>query len=221
MAVLTINGDIIPNEYDEVYSFFGLDGTSPNGIRKAIAEKPEGEKLVVQINSPGGRVDAGQEIYSLLKERNDVEIQVIGMACSAASLIAMAGPCFMSEPAMIMIHNAASMAAGDYHEMEKEAEALKAVNEAIANAYVSKTGKPLEDILQLMDDETWIPTKKAVELGFADGIIPRETQATNYFGSSLAVTRDQIEAFRKEREDKSKNEKRKKAILDDLYRYGA
>lgn len=220
MATVVVNGDIVSNDMQEIYDWFGYDATSPNLIRNAIDSKPEGEKLIVQINSPGGLVTAGQEIYSMLRERNDVEIQITGMACSAASIIAMAGPCFMSEPSMMMIHNVSSQASGDYHDMQKTAETLKELNKALANAYVAKTGKDLKEVLKMMDNETWIPAKEAIEQGFADGFIPREDTAVNAFGSSPRITEDQIKTFQKAKAKEREDKARKDSLINDLYKYG-
>lgn len=219
MATLKINGDIIPSDYQEIYDWFDLEGTSPSKVQKAIDALDECEKLTVQINSPGGVVTAGQEIYSMLRALDNVEIQIVGMACSAASIIAMAGPCYMSEPAMIMIHNVSSSAAGDYREMEKTADTLKRINKALANAYEIKTGKSEDEILKMMDEETWLTAKDAIENGFADGYIEPNDDSTvlNSFGSGLSITKEQIEAFRK-RECEDKN--RKESLLNDLYKYG-
>lgn len=220
MAVLTINGDIVSNDYGPMYDYFGWDATWPAKVREAIDSKPEGEKLIVQINSPGGLVTAGQEIYSMLRERSDIEIQITGMACSSASIIAMAGPCYMSEPAMMMIHNVSSYADGDYHEMERTAETLKEINKALANAYVVKTGKDLKEVLKMMDTETWIPAKQAIESGFADGYIPREDNAVNAFGSGLRITKEQIKAFEDAKSKECNDKAQAKKLLDDLYLYG-
>lgn len=220
MAVLTINGDIVTNDYGPMYDYYGWDAVWPAKVREAIDSKSEGEKLIVQINSPGGLVTAGQEIYSMLRERNDVEIQITGMACSSASIIAMAGPCYMSEPAMMMIHNVSSYADGDYHEMERTAETLKEINKALANAYVTKTGKDLKEVLKMMDSETWIPAKEAIEQGFADGYIPREDNAVNAFGSGLRITKEQIKAFEDAKSKECNDKAQTKKLLDDLYLYG-
>ena len=220
MAVLTINGDIVTNDYGPMYDYYGWDAAWPAKVREAIDSKPEGEKLIVQINSPGGIVTAGQEIYSMLRERNDIEIQITGMACSSASIIAMAGPCYMSEPAMMMIHNVSSYADGDYHEMERTAETLKEINKALANAYVAKTGKDLKEVLKMMDSETWIPAKEAIEQGFADGYIPREDNAVNAFGFDLRITKEQIKAFEDAKSKECNDKAQTKKLLDDLYLYG-
>lgn len=220
MAVLTVDGDIISNDMQEIYEWFGISGTSPRKVREALDSKPDGENLIIQINSPGGLVSAGQEIYSMLRERNDIEIQITGMACSSASIIAMAGPCYMSEPAMMMIHNVSSYADGDYHEMERTAETLKEINKALANAYVAKTGKELKEVLKMMDSETWIPAKEAIEQGFADGYITREDTAVNAFGSGLSITKDQIKAFQEAKAKEREDNERKESLLNDLYKYG-
>ena len=219
MAVLTINGDITSNDMQEVYDWFGYDATSPMKVREAIQNNPAGEKLIVQINSPGGLVTAGQEIYSMLRERTDVEIQITGMACSAASLIAMAGPCYMSEPSMMMIHNVASQVAGDYHVMQKEAETQKQINAALANAYAMKTGKELKEVLKMMDSETWITAKQAIDEGFADGFIERADNTTNYFGGPR-VTEEQIKSFQEAKAKECDDKDRTNKLLDDLYLYG-
>jgi ATP-dependent protease ClpP protease subunit len=219
MATLKINGDIIPSDYQDMYDYFEIEGTSPSKVQKAIDALENGEKLTVQINSPGGVVTAGQEIYTMLRALSDVEIQITGIACSAASIIAMAGPCYMSEPAMIMIHNVSSQAAGDYHEMEKTADTLKRINKALANAYEVKTGKSEDEILNMMDEETWLTAKDAIENGFSDGYIEKadDSAMLNAFGTGLSITKEQIEAFRKrECEDKA----RKETLLNDLYKYG-
>lgn len=219
MAILKINGDIIPSDYQDMYDYFKIEGTSPSKVQKAIDVLENGEKLTVQINSPGGVVTAGQEIYTMLRALSDVEIQITGIACSAASIIAMAGPCYMSEPAMIMIHNVSSRAAGDYHEMEKTADTLKRINKALANAYEVKTGKSEDEILNMMDEETWLTAKDAIENGFSDGYIEKadDSAMLNAFGTGLSITKEQIEAFRKrECEDKT----RKETLLNDLYKYG-
>ena len=219
MATLKINGDIIPSDYQEIYDWFDLEGTSPSKVQKAINALEDGEKLTVQINSPGGVVSSGQEIYTMLRALSNVEIQITGMACSAASIIAMAGPCYMSEPAMIMIHNVSSWVAGDYREMEKTADTLKRINKALASAYEVKTGKSEDEILKMMDEETWLTAKDAIENGFSDGYIEQSGDSTvlNAFGSGLSITKEQIEAFRKrECEDKAI----KDSLINDLYKYG-
>ena len=107
-----------------------------------------------------------------------VTVKIDGIAASAASVIAMAGnEVRMSPVSMMMIHNPATIAWGDHTEMKKAMELLDAVKESIINAYVLKTGQSRAKLSHLMDSETWMDANKAVELGFADGILFSERNA--------------------------------------------
>ena len=220
MAVINIQGDIIPNDDKWIYDWFHMDATSPADVRAVLDTKPDGELLTVQINSGGGSVFAGQEIYSLLRGRDDVEIEVQSMAGSAASVIAMANKAYMSPLAMIMIHNVSMVgASGDHHDMKKNAEILQRMDEALASAYVEKTGRSEEEILKLMDRETWITANQAVEMGFVDGIKDDVPDMRNaIFGSSL--TDEMRQKAIKEKAEADRIEARKKELLKDLDSYG-
>ena len=129
--------------------------------------------ITVWINSPGGDVFAAAQIYNMLMEyKGDVTVKVDALAASAASVIAMAGTTVLMSPlAMMMIHNPITVAIGDSKEMQKAGEMLNEVKEGIMNAYEIKTGMDRKKISHLMDAESWFNAKKAVELGFADGIL--------------------------------------------------
>ena len=129
--------------------------------------------ITLWINSPGGDCIAAAQIYNMLSEYpGKVTVKIDGIAASAASVIAMAGDDVrMSPVSMMMIHNPATIAWGDHTEMKKAMELLDAVKESIINAYVLKTGHSRAKLSHLMDAETWMDANKAVELGFADGIL--------------------------------------------------
>ena len=129
--------------------------------------------ITLWINSPGGDCIAAAQIYNMLSEYpGKVTVKIDGIAASAASVIAMAGnEVRMSPVSMMMIHNPATIAWGDHTEMKKAMELLDAVKESIINAYVLKTGQSRAKLSHLMDAETWMDANKAVELGFADGIL--------------------------------------------------
>ena len=129
--------------------------------------------ITLWINSPGGDCVAAAQIYNMLSEYpGSVTVKIDGIAASAASVIAMAGnDVQMSPVSMMMIHNPATIAWGDHTEMKKAMELLDAVKESIINAYVLKTGQSRAKLSHLMDAETWMDANKAVELGFADGIL--------------------------------------------------
>lgn len=129
--------------------------------------------ITVWINSPGGDVFAAAQIYNMLMEyKGDVTVKIDALAASAASVIAMAGTkVLMSPVGLMMIHNPMTIAIGDSREMQKAGEMLDEVKESILNAYEIKTGLSRAKISHLMDGESWFNAKKAVELGFADGIL--------------------------------------------------
>lgn len=167
---ININGAIINSEDKWIYDWFGMPATSPQDIEKAILSA-DGEPLEVYINSGGGSVFAGSEIYSRLRNyTGNVNIHITGLAASAASVIACAAQSDISPTGMIMIHNVSSSASGDYNIMDKTSEMLKLCNEAVCNAYVTKTGMNKSALLELMNKETWLTAEQAIEMKFVDGI---------------------------------------------------
>lgn len=136
--------------------------------------------ITVWINSPGGDCVAAAQIYNMLANyKGKVTVKIDGIAASAASVIAMAGETVLMSPvSMMMIHNPATVAFGDHTEMEKAIEMLEGVKDSIINAYALKTGLSRAKLSRLMDAETWMDATKAVELGFADGIITRDAFPT-------------------------------------------
>ena len=119
--VLKINGDIVPNDMKEIYAWFGLDCSCPNDVHGALEALPEGDRLEIKINSNGGYVEAGKEMYTTLRNRNDVDIEVESIAASAASMIAMAGHSTISPVGMLMIHDVSATASGNKRDMKKMA----------------------------------------------------------------------------------------------------
>lgn len=172
MARVNIKGPIVSNSDYSIYEWFGIEATCPKIVHDAI-EKANGEDLEVIINSGGGSVFPASEIYTALRDyAGNVIVKIVGLAASAASVVAMAGTkVLMSPTAQMMIHNVTTYAEGDYRDMEHTAEILKNANDTIANAYRLKSGKTQEELLALMDDETWMDAKKAKELGLIDEIM--------------------------------------------------
>lgn len=167
---IDIKGTIIPNDYAWIYDYLEWDYTAPKTVQ-VIIDKANGEQLDVYIDSGGGDIFAGSAIYSALRSyKGAVKIHVTGLAASAASVIACAGESDIAPTAMVMVHNVSTETHGDYHDMDKSSETLKKANKAIAAAYVEKTGMSEEEALALMDAETWLPAKEAVEKGLIDKI---------------------------------------------------
>ena len=151
-------------------SFWG-DEVTPKAFREEL-EADSGD-ITVWINSPGGNVFAAAEIYTMLRDYpGTVTVKIDAVAASAASVIAMAGnKVLMSPVAMLMIHDPSTIAMGNARDMEKAISTLNEVKESIINAYAFKTGLTHNRIAKLMENETWMNAKKAVELGFADEIL--------------------------------------------------
>ena len=133
--------------------------------------------ITVWINSPGGDCVAAAQIYNMLSNyAGKVTVKIDGIAASAASVIAMAGDAVLVSPvSMMMIHNPATIAWGDSTEMQKAIAMLEEVKESIINAYEIKTGLDRKKLSKLMDAETWMDANSAVEYGFADEIMQRNT----------------------------------------------
>lgn len=151
----TDSGDIVPTE-----------------IKNALQDAA-GKELEVHIHSPGGDAYAGFAIYSLFKAYTGKKVMIIdGIAASAASIIAMAADELkVSSAGMLMIHNAWSMSWGNHNDLRKSADDLEKLSNNGAKLYQHKTGKTLEEIKQLMDDETYMNADEALELGFVDEIL--------------------------------------------------
>ena len=152
--------------------------------------------ITVWINSPGGDCVAAAQIYNLLMDyKGRVTVKIDGIAASAASVIAMAGTEVLMAPTSLMfVHNPLTVAIGDTEEMQKAIAMLDEVKESIITAYELKTGMSRAKLAHLMDAETWMNAQKAIELGFADGILTRESErvsdltVNSYQFSRRAVT---------------------------------
>lgn len=172
---ISIRGPIVSSNQHRLYQFYGMEATSPRSVADAL-EKGNGERAEVEINSGGGEIFAASEIYTALRNyAGGVHIRIVGLAASAASIIAMAGESEMTPTGMMMIHNVQSSADGDYRQMEHTAGVLRDANHAIISAYVAKTGRPEAEIAAMMDAETWITAERAVELGLVDRVMQPDT----------------------------------------------
>ena len=153
------------------------DGVTAKRIAGALRTIGDGD-VVVNINSPGGDMFEGLAIYNLLREHpGNVTIKVLGMAASAASIIAMAGDeVQVARAGFLMIHNAWTLAAGNRHDFREFADYLEPFDAAMADVYVARTGLDAKTVAT-MDGETWIGGSKAVEQGFADSLLDSDEVA--------------------------------------------
>ncbi|MCD8200374.1 MAG: Clp protease ClpP [Coriobacteriaceae bacterium] len=196
MARVRVAGSIVPNDYAWFYrDWLEEECTTPTDIEDAIAAA-NGEELIVEINSPGGNVGAGSEIYTALRRYGNVSIEITGMACSAASIVAMAGKSRMSPTSLMMVHCASSSASGNHNTMEKTAKLLNTVDEALSNAYILKSGMSREDALKMMENETWLKAEEAVEYGLVDGIMFTENETEPTASMFELPTEEQLQNAR-------------------------
>lgn len=195
---LKIKGVIIPNDYKWIYDWFEMDSTCPKDVDNFLNDL-NGEDIEIEINSGGGDVYSGSEIYTALKSYSgDVHTKITGVAASAASVIAMAGKKVSISPtAQIMIHNVSSSAHGDYRDLQHESDVLKNYNKSIANAYRIKTGMSEEELLQMMNEETWFNAQQALEHKLVDEVLFDENlQLVASTGNSLMIPLEVINKMR-------------------------
>ena len=206
MTTITIKGAIISNSDKDIYEWFGMNATSPHDVEKQL-NLANGLDVDVEINSGGGDLYAGSEIYTLLKSyKANVVVKIIGIAASAASVIAMAGKkIIMSPTAQLMMHNVWSYAEGDHRELQKQSEILKSHNESVANAYMLKTGLSKEELLQLMNNETYFNAREAKEKGLIDEIMFDEEKRIAASIKSNMIQPEIIEKMRNYLKDAEKN----------------
>lgn len=167
-----MNGEVIPSDYADVYDYLGYENINPKAIKQALNEA-NGSDVTLEINSPGGYVDAGSEIYTALKEyQGQVIAKITGQACSAASWIALAADRVeMSPTAQMMIHRASTISIGNSDDLASDLNALNSLDKSFVDLYSQRTGLDAQEVYRLMCNTTWMNAKEAVDKGFADEIM--------------------------------------------------
>ncbi len=167
---IDVKGAIVSSDEAWIYDWFGIEHTSPKTVNDLIG-KANGEPLDIYINSGGGDIFAGSEIYAALRSyKGQVKNHIVGLAASSASVIACSGYCDISPTGMMMVHNVSGVSQGDYRTMDKTSDVLQKANKTIAAAYVAKTGMSEKDALAMMDKETWLTADEAIKRGLVDKI---------------------------------------------------
>lgn len=165
--------------YDVIgYDYWTGDGVTARRIAGALRSLGPGD-VTVNINSPGGDMFEGLAIYNLLREhKGNVTVKVLGLAASAASVIAMAGDTVqIARAGFLMIHNAWVIAAGNRNDFREIADWLEPFDSAMADIYAARTGAEQKAMAKLMDAESWLGGSSAVEQGFADELLPSDQVA--------------------------------------------
>lgn len=162
--------------YDVIgYDYWTGEGVTAKRIASALRSMGAGP-VTVNINSPGGDMFEGLAIYNMLREhKGEVTVKVLGLAASAASVIAMAGDTIqIARAGFLMIHNAWVVAMGNRNDLREYADTLEPFDMAMADIYAARTGQDQKAITKMMDAETWIGGSSAVEDGFADELLPSD-----------------------------------------------
>lgn len=166
-------GDNVITMFDIIgEDFWSGGGITAKGVAaqlRAIGDRP----VEIQLNSPGGDMFEGIAIYNVLREHSQpITVKIMGMAASAASVIAMAGDEIqIGVASFIMIHNCWVMAIGNRHDLAETAEWLQPFDSAMVDVYAARTGQEGKDIAKWMDAETYMSGSQAIERGFADGLL--------------------------------------------------
>jgi ATP-dependent Clp protease protease subunit len=171
MKKFYMKGVIVSQEDKWIYDFFGMTSVTPEEVI-AFLDDANGEEIKIYIDSPGGLITAGSDIYSALREYEGESTSFItGWAASAASWAMLGTKKVIASPtARFMYHNAQGRAEGDYRDMEAAAGRLKNANNSFINAYQIKTGKSRDEIQAMLDKDTFHTAQEALEFGFVDEI---------------------------------------------------
>lgn len=159
--------------FDVIGSDFFGDGFTAKRMSAALRSIGEDKDVVVNINSPGGDVFEAATIYNLLvQHKGNITVNILGLAASAASVIAMAGDNIkIAHNGFLMIHNAWAIVMGNKSDLRQAADTLEQFDKSIMATYAARTGLDESKIVKMMDKETWIGAQDALEYGFADETI--------------------------------------------------
>ena len=186
MIEFHFNGDMLTDEYAEIWRYYGeTSNVCPADIRELCA-RAAGDDITLYINSDGGALVAGTEIYSILREyKGNVTAHIQSRAASSATVAMMACDRIVAEAvALVLIHNPSTYAFGDANDMRMTAEELDSVKNAIMNAYTGRMNKSREEISAVMDKNMWLDANAALEAGLIDEIISSPASASRITNSA-------------------------------------
>ncbi|MCH4175895.1 MAG: Clp protease ClpP [Streptococcaceae bacterium] len=195
-AEISIFGEIVSSgwEWDE-------SETSANTFQKDLKALGDVSEINLHINSPGGSVFDGITIYQMLvQHKAKINVYIDGLAASIASVIAMAGDkIYIPNNAMMMVHNPWTYAIGNANELRKQAEDLDKIGVSMRESYLNKTGEKIseEELTALLDNETWLSAKEAVDYGLADELLSENRVAACISKELFAKYKNVPETFTK------------------------
>lgn len=168
------NGEAEILIFEEIGASWWGGGITAKGFADELKALGDLHTINVRINSPGGDVFDGIAIYNTLTtHKAKVNTFIDGLAASIASIIALAGDkVTIAENGLMMLHQPWTVAIGDAREMNKTADTLDKISEALVVTYAKRSGKDSKAIVKMMDAETWLTGQEAVDQGFADVVTP-------------------------------------------------
>lgn len=160
------------NIYSTIGEYGDGHGTTPKQVTEVLAAA-KGKEVTLNINSPGGDFHEGVAIYNLLNNyEGTVVVNVLGLAASAASLVALAGDeVNIGTGASIMIHRAWTVSVGDTDSMAETKRMLDAFDKDMVKIYASKIDKSHDEIYSMMKETTWMDAESAIDMGFAHALL--------------------------------------------------
>lgn len=229
---LNLNGELIPSDWAEIYRRWGYESGfyCPDDIRKAIDGLEAGEELLLEINSIGGGVDAGNEIYSLLESCvNPTRAVIQSLAASAASYMIMSCDRIeMHLPAQIMVHRANIGVWGNAEDLRQAQQRLNTTDNAILDTYCRRCGSKAtrDDLFALMVNETYISARDALQYGFVDSIIgddPNSIQtgllAASAFNNTVKAMRTLPDIHELMQAEKNENARLRKELEEEKAKF--
>ena len=214
------NGDLLSDEYADILRWYGYAGiVCPQDIRN-VCRDAAGEEITLYINSDGGSLAAGTEIYSILREYSGNTVAHIqSRAASAATVAIMACNRIVAEPvALVCVHNPSTYGSGDADAFRHTAEELDNIKDVILNAYEGRAKVSREEVSALMDKNIWLDAAKALEYGLSDEVLSAAGTPSgnimNAAGRVLIPTEKMIEEYRAAKESEKTQAMRAKAWLD-------
>lgn len=202
MREFKFKGVVIDDQQKEMYDWFEVENVTPSDLQTFLNEA-NGEEVVFNVDSIGGSIAAGSEMFTAIKEyKGKTTAKITARAYSIASIVPLAADeVLMSPTALYMIHNVSlASGGGDYREFLHKAEMLKTATDGLAQMYVDKTGLPMDEILDMMNAETFLNAQQAKDKGFVDSIMFQDTGSlSNQYGMTASgmsmLTEEQIKQF--------------------------
>ena len=235
---ITLNGYVVGDDDLWLYDMFGINAFSPETVRRALQDTPGDEALEIELNSGGGSVFAGFEIFSMLREAQRPVVAIVqSIAASAAStILSGCDEVLLSPVAQIMIHLPQGTDDGDAFDHRKTADILDALTESIINGYMDRCGDRVtrDELRAMMTDETWLTAQRAIEIGLADGLTEKGSSGAYVVNSAAYVNAiggpgivitpdmlksryDKLQAENKARNDEQQRRKARLAVEKSRY----